>query len=169
MTQCTNLTWTRRACTDPARRRIVKSSILVNYTLPLWLTTAMIAAWYNCAPLSGPELLLKVARKVRTGAYYLASQDDTEGLRSLYLTGKAPIHDIDPSDGESALVVSLSDSCGKAETFQITRAKISGRRLSALIRWRLFLLLSVLALDLIRGILLVCELSLLFIFSKLVY
>ena len=108
MITCINFTWSRPACTVPNCKRIAQSSISVQYSLPVWLATTMISAWYKCAPLSGPEVLLNLVRIIRTDAYYYASQGAVDKLRSLYIAGKASIHDVDPSDGESALVVSIN-------------------------------------------------------------
>ena len=108
LVKCTNFTWSRRACTVLTCKRIAQSSISVQYLLPVWLATTLISAWYKSAPLSGPEVLLKLVRMVRTDAYYYASQGAVDKLRSLYAAGKASIHDVDPSDGESALVVSIT-------------------------------------------------------------
>ena len=113
MVSCQNFSWRRPACTNPSCRRTAQSSVSVQYTLPLWVATQMISAWYKCAPLAGPEMLLKLSRVVRTDSYYYASQGDVDELRSLYLTGQASIHDIDPADGEPALMVRSSHFYGK--------------------------------------------------------
>ena len=66
--------------------------------------------------MAGPELLLRTVRLVRTDAYALAESGKLHDLRAMYATGKACVHDADPHDGETALMVWYSLVTSKSHT-----------------------------------------------------
>ena len=67
----------------------------------------MIPAWYKGAATGSVERLLRLVQVAQTEAYYLAETGDLNALQSLYSEGHASIHDVDPSDGGSALHCAL--------------------------------------------------------------
>jgi len=98
--------WLRPTCTHPKCKRNLPRPVGIQYTLPQWLAGKMFAAWYRSTPLSGPELLLKVARVHQSKAYYYAEKGNLEGLQELYSDSRALINDMNPTDGGSAFDVS---------------------------------------------------------------
>lgn len=105
--QCSNFSWFRNNCNIKICKRSALTSVTVQYTLPVWVAGKMVAAFYKSAPLSGPELLFKVARVHDSDVFYYASRGDLKGIQALYSSGEASIHDVSPTDGISALMVGL--------------------------------------------------------------
>lgn len=86
-------------------KRRLTTSVMVHYTLPTWIASAMITLWLNHAPLGGPELLLRTSRLVFTSAYYFAEHGMLEELRYMFVHGTASALDISPATDQSALMV----------------------------------------------------------------
>ena len=97
--------WLRPVCTIRGCRGLSTTAINIRYTCPAWLASRIVSAWLKSTPLTGPELLLRTVRLIRTDAYAFAESGRLHDLRAIYATGKACIHDANPGNGESALIV----------------------------------------------------------------
>lgn len=84
---CSSISWLRPTCTITKCKRTARTSAVVQYTLPVWIASRMIAAWYKSSPLSGPELLLKVPRVYNTYLYYCSQEGDIESICGMLTSG----------------------------------------------------------------------------------
>jgi hypothetical protein len=94
-----------QSCSLKNCKRRPTTSVMVNYTLPTWIASAMITFWLNKAPLGGPELLLRTCRVINTSAYYFAQYGMLEELRYAFAHGEASVLDINPATDRSVLMV----------------------------------------------------------------
>lgn len=96
--------WWRQNCDVRSCQGSESSSWVLHLNLPPVLGT-MVIAWYSGSTLFGPKLSVQVIQLVRSKVYSLALLGDVEGIRWLYVEGRASINQAHPFDGACALIV----------------------------------------------------------------
>jgi ankyrin repeat protein len=71
----------------------------------------MISAWYKGTSAGSVERVIRLVQIVRTDAFYLAEKGDLSSLHDLYARGKGSIHDVNSSDGKTALMFAVRSNC----------------------------------------------------------
>ena len=95
-------------CDVPGCKRAHNANTQVTYVFPTWLAAKAINLYTQSSPLGEPEMQLKTRRVIMTDAYRLAQTGDVEGLHHLYMRGEASVHDLNPQEGQSALLVCIA-------------------------------------------------------------
>lgn len=79
----------------------------VTYVFPRWISSTAINYYTQTGPLGNPNMQLKQRNVMMTDAYRLAQTGNVQGLEDLYVRGLASIDDVNPQEGQSALLVNI--------------------------------------------------------------
>ena len=82
--------------------------IVINYFLHTWIARTMLYAWISSAPLSPPELLIRIYQVLPYNNFLINAvrKGDLETLQETFATGKFSPYVLCESDGHSLLHVS---------------------------------------------------------------
>lgn len=102
-----NVSWLSPNCDIHSCARMSRTTVAVQYNMPLWLANRLISAWYSGTAVSGHALLLKIAKvKVpRSEGEELSRSSELQELHQRLLTGKTSSQELVEVGGSRMLYV----------------------------------------------------------------